>query len=204
MHVLGKPVLWVFLLSLKLEYKENNQKQNNFLAVEYSFYILSHCAIPVKDYSTSLWDPDYPVSIFTSIHIFKNIQPNVSGRVVQGAERGHVRLGDEGTAGPTWGQLRKNAGNQLQPLNQPADITRVVLPVLIQKWMKPPSGEQGYKLWQAWVLMESPCAVQRQNPESLMTENITQENVLFYRLGPLLPSSLFRIWNYRPSRMNRL
>lgn len=104
MHVLGKPLLWVFFLSLKLECKENNQKQNNFLAVEYPSYILSNCAIPVKDCSTSLWDPDYPVPIFTSIHIFKNIQPNVSGRVVQGAKKGHVHLGDEGTPGPT---LRK-------------------------------------------------------------------------------------------------
>ena len=54
-------------------------------------------------------------------------------RVVQGAERGHVRLGNEGTSGPTRGWLRKNAGNQLQPLNQPANIAQVVLPVLIQK-----------------------------------------------------------------------
>lgn len=124
-------------------------------------------------------------------------------RVGQGAERGYVRLGNEGTSGPTRGWLRKNAGNQLQPLNQPANIAQVVLPVLIQKWMKLPSGEQGDELWQDWVLMESPRAFQGQNPESLMTENITQENVLFYRLGPLLPSSLFRIWNYRPSGMKR-
>ena len=51
--------------------------------------------------------------------------------------------------------------------------------------------------------MESPHALQGQNPESLMTENITQENVLFYRLGPLLPSSLFGSWSYRPSGMKR-
>lgn len=124
-------------------------------------------------------------------------------RVVQGAERGHVRLGNEGTSGPTRGWLRKNAGNQLQPLNQPANIAQVVLPVLIQKWMKLPSGERCGELWQDWVLMESPRALQGQNPESLMTENITQENVLFYRVGPLLPSSLFRSWNYRPSGMKR-
>lgn len=80
----------------------------------------------------------------------------------------------------------------LQPLNQLANITHVVLPVLIQKWMKPPSGEQDYKLWQDRVLTGSPCALQRQNPESLMTENITQENVLIYGLGLPLHYSGFR------------
>lgn len=52
----------------------------------------------------------------------------------------------------------------------------------------------------------SPCVTMTEtpaqtSPESLMTERNTKENVLFCRLRLLPPSSLFKIWNYRPSGM---